>query len=185
MRLMLALRAFFRILFDKQTGEQVQRLLLEGPAAPAPPSQPAPTPPKTPATVKTPTPAKPLQSDALMLLAALQREARFIDFIKEPLDGFSDTQIGAVARDVHRDCGKVLERWFGLAPVVTQEEGAPVDLPAGFDPGRYRLTGQVSGEPPYRGRLVHHGWEATRCETPAWTGSQEAARIVAPVEVEV
>jgi hypothetical protein len=99
-------------------------------------------------------------------LAALQREGRFIDFLKEPLDGFSDAQIGAVARDVHRDCGKVVERWFALSPIAKEEEGAEITLPPGFDAGRFRLSGQVSGEPPYRGRLVHHGW-------------------VAPVEVEV
>jgi len=60
-----------------------------------------------------------------------------------------------------------------------------VDVPAGFDPGRFRLTGNVSGEPPFRGRLVHGGWEATRCELPTWSGSAAAERIVAPVEVEL
>jgi hypothetical protein len=178
MRLWLALRAFFRILFDKATGEQVQRLLLEGPPAETAPARPEPA--KAAAT-----PAKPRRSEALTLLAALQREARFIDFLKEPLDGFSDAQIGAVVRDVHRDCGKVVERWFALAPIAREEEGAEMTLPAGFDAGRFRLSGQVSGEPPYRGRLVHHGWEATRCEIPVWTGSNDSSRVVAPVEVEI
>jgi hypothetical protein len=178
MRFLLALRAFFRILFDKQTAEQVKPLLLEGPPAEKPPPKPA-----EPA--KAPAPVRPVRSDALTLLAAIQREARFIDFIKEPLDGFSDAQVGAVARDVHRDVGKVLERWFAITPLSEQEEGAAVELPAGFDAGRYRLTGQVAGEPPYRGRLVHHGWQATRCETPTWQGAEDAARVIAPIEVEV
>jgi hypothetical protein len=177
MRFLLALRAFFRILFDKQTAEQVKPLLLEGPPAekPQPKAEPA----------KASAPAKPIRSDALTLLAALQREARFIDFIKEPLDGFSDAQVGAVARDVHRDSGKVLERWFAITPLSEQQEGAALELPAGFDADRYRLTGQVSGGPPHRGRLVHHGWQATRCETPTWSGSEAAARVIAPIEVEV
>jgi hypothetical protein len=177
MRLMLALRAFFRILFDKDTGKQVERLLLEGP-----PEKPTEAPKPAPAA---PQPAKPQRSDALTLLAALQREARFIDFLKEPLDGFSDAQIGAVARDVHRDCAKVIERWFALAPIAHEEEGAEMTIPGGYDAGRFRLTGHVSGEPPHRGRLVHHGWQATRCETPVWTGSEESSRVVAPVEVEI
>jgi len=41
------------------------------------------------------------------------------------------------------------------------------------------------GEPPYRGVLRHHGWRATRCELPTWTGSAQAATVVAPAEVEL
>jgi hypothetical protein len=178
MRLWLALRVFFRTLFEKETAGQVQRLLVAGPPA----EKLAERPPAAAAPSK---PAGPQRSDALTLLAALQREARFIDFLKEPLDGFSDAQIGAVARDVHRDCCKVVERWFALAPIAQQQEGDEITLAPGFDAGRYRMTGRVAGEPPYRGRLVHHGWEATRCETPVWTGSDDSSRVVAPVEVEV
>jgi hypothetical protein len=115
----------------------------------------------------------------------LQREARFVDFIKEPLGGFSDAQIGAVARDVHRDCATVLERMFGIVSVVDQPEGSEVEVPAGFDSGRFQLAGNVVGEPPFHGRLAHHGWEATRCEVPAWSGKEASARVVAPAEVEL
>ena len=73
-------------------------------------------------------------SEAITLLAALQREARFVDFIQESLAGYSDAQIGAAARDVHRDCGAVLERMFALRPAVAEEEGTEVEVPAGFDP---------------------------------------------------
>ena len=120
------------------------------------------------------------RSEALTLLAALQREARFVDFIKEPLDGFSDVQVGAVARDVHRDCQSVLERMFALQVVASGEEGTEIDVPADFDPGRYHLVGNVAGEPPFRGRVTHHGWEATRCTLPGWSGKESSARIVAP-----
>ena len=68
---------------------------------------------------------------------------------------------------------------------MREEENAEVEVPAGFDPGRWRLTGNVTGEPPFRGRLVHPGWEATACELPSWSGSSSAARIVAPAEVEL
>ena len=43
----------------------------------------------------------------------------------------------------------------------------------------------VAGEPPYRGQLVHHGWQATRCELPQWSGNDAAAMIVEPVELEL
>jgi hypothetical protein len=60
-----------------------------------------------------------------------------------------------------------------------------MEVPAGFDQGRFRMTGNVAGEPPFRGRLVHHGWEATKCELPVWSGTSQAAFVVAPVEVEL
>ena len=31
-------------------------------------------------------------------------------------------------------------------------------MAAGFDPSAIRLTGNVAGEPPFRGNLLHHGW---------------------------
>lgn len=130
-------------------------------------------------------PDRPRRSDALTLLATLQREARFLDFIKEPLAGYSDAQIGAVARDVHRDCALVLDRLFGLVPACTQQEGQEIEVRPGYDPGRFRLTGNVAGQGPFRGRIVHHGWEATRCDLPAWSGQESSARVVAPVEVEL
>ena len=136
-----------------------------------------------PAPAKQPT--KPVRSEAITLLATLQREARFVDFIKEPLDSYSDAQIGAAVRDVHRDCGKVLDRLFAIRSLVDQEEGSPIEVPTGFDAGRFRLTGNVTGDPPFRGRLAHHGWEATEVQLPGWSGTQLSARIVAPVEVEL
>ena len=176
-RILLAIRIFFLTLFNAAIAENVQQLL-EGrqPAAgPVPPPQPRqPTAPKPP-----------VRSEALTLLATLQREARFIDFIEESLAGYSDAQIGAVARDVHRDCAAVIKRLFELRPAVVQEEGSQMELSAGFDAGRFRLTGKVTGDPPFRGRLVHPGWEATKCELPTWSGSQDSARVIAPAEVEI
>ena len=80
-------------------------------------------------------PPKPARSEAVTLLAALQREARFVDFIKEPLDGYSDAQIGAAARDVHRDCGKVLDRLLAIRGSTARKKAArwkcpPVLMPA-------------------------------------------------------
>jgi hypothetical protein len=135
--------------------------------------------------VPAPTPKVPLRSEAITLLATLQREARFLDFLMEPLAGYADAQIGAVARDVHRDCGAVVKRLFDPKPAVSQEEGSTVDVPKGFDAGRFRLTGNVTGEPPYHGRLVHPGWEAAKCDLPTWTGTKDSARVIAPAEVQL
>ena len=129
--------------------------------------------------------AKPGRSEALTLLAALQRESRFLDIVNEPLGDYSDQQIGAAARDVLRDAAAVLKRMFDLQPVVDQDDGSPLEVPSNYDPGTYRLSGKVTGEPPFEGTLVHHGWRATRCELPEWSGSSGTDRVVAPAEVEV
>ena len=173
-RIRLAFRVFFWILLHASV-EQVARI--SGRAGPVPKPQPKQPP--------TPQPKPPTRSEAITLLATLQREARFVDFVQESLAGYSDAQIGAAARDVHRDCGMVLKRLFALQPAVAEEEGTEVDIPTSFDPHRWRLTGNLSGEPPYHGRLVHPGWEATICELPTWTGDPSAAKIVAPAEVEL
>ena len=54
---------------------------------------------------------------ALQLLSLLQKEARFIDFIKEDMITYSDTDIGAAARIVHQGCRKAIEEHFSLSPV--------------------------------------------------------------------
>ncbi len=180
-RFWLAICVFFHTLFDGVVAEKVETILGRhsppdgqlGEAAPA----------REPKRAAAPPP--PVRSEALTLLATLQREARFVDFVQEPLGSYSDAQIGAAAREVHRDCAAVLQRLFALRVVVPDEEGAEVEVPAGFDAGRFRLTGNVVGEPPFCGRMAHHGWEATTCELPTWTGSRDTARVIAPAEVEL
>lgn len=194
MRVWLAVQCFFKLLFSADFARQVQELTAGKPPQSTPgaaagsgqePGSDQRVPAKTP-TAATPTAAPPSQrSDAITLLATLQREARFVDIVTEPLDGYSDAQVGAAARDVLRDSGKVLDRLFSLSRVADVEEGNRVELPASYDTGKYRLTGNVSGDPPLAGRLVHAGWQATACELPAWTGGQQAALVIAPAEVQV
>ena len=178
-RLWLAFRAFFQILFNTKLAAAVQTLLLEGETS-TPPTGEQPPQPRAPS----PKP-KPARSEALTLLTALQREARLVDFIQEPIDAYSDAQVGAAVREVHRQCAALLERLFELQPVLQDREGNEVEVPREFDAARFRLTGNVVGPPPHRGKLVHPGWEAAKCELPAWTGGSDAARVVAPAEVEV
>jgi hypothetical protein len=121
---------------------------------------------------------------ALALLALLQREGRLIDFARESLAGFSDADIGAAARDVHRGCKKVLDQCFTLEAVMPGEEDARVSVPKGFDPAEVRLIGEAKGEPPFGGTMRHHGWRATRTQLPALTEGIDRA-VVAPAEVEV
>jgi hypothetical protein len=171
-RLGIAFRLFFRALFNRSFAEEGARLLAGATAAPVPaPSVAAPAPPA--------------RSDALTLLSVLQREARLIDFLKEDITAYEDAQVGAAVRDVHRDAAAALERLFSLRAVMTESEGATVTVPAGADAARVRLTGNVTGKPPFRGTLRHQGWEATQSQLPQWSGSAAAANVVAPAEVEL
>ena len=181
MRIWLAIRAFFKVLFDAQCAADMRRIL-DG-ETPAP--HPSPEDGGRGFAIGSSKPAPPARSDAITLLATLQREARFVDIVKEPLGEYSDAQIGAAARDVLRDCAAVLDRIFAIEPAVEKTEGDELEAPAGFDTGCYRLTGNFSGEPPFVGQLAHHGWRAARCELPQWSGSRESALVVAPIELDV
>ena len=181
-RVSTAFRAFFGALFDAAIAARVQQaLIIENTETVSGSGLPSPV----------PVPAqqfqevKPLQNGGITLLATLQREARLVDFLKEDITPYTDEQIGAAVREIHRESQHVLDRFFTIRSVLSEEEGATVDIPAGFDAGRYRLTGKLTGSGPFRGILRHHGWEATQCELPAFTGSESAAKMIAPAEVEI
>jgi len=172
----------WKILTNSTLAGQFEAFLKAPASLPAPAAASAPPAPAAPQAA--PAPAKPQRSDALSLLATLQREGRLLDFLKEPIDAYSDAQIGAAVRDIHRDCAAVLERQFALRPVVEQQEGSVVSV-AGNSAGRIRTTGPKAGQPASSGTLVHPGWLATRCELPTWTGDSTSALVVAPAEVEI
>lgn len=140
-------------------------------ALPAPAPAPAP-------------PAPPSNAAALYLLGVLQREGRLLDFLQEDITSFSDADIGAAARVVHGGCKKVLTQYFALAPVVTENEGAALTVPTGFDASRFRLTGNVTGQGPWKGSVKHHGWEAKKVELPAAPSTVDVT-VLAPAEVEL
>jgi hypothetical protein len=183
-RIGVAFRAFFQALFHGAAADRIDAALA-GRALPAVTTG-AETLPKEDVSKKpTSQVVAPKRSEALTLLAALQREARLIDLVQEPLGDYSDEQIGAAARNVLRDSAGVLQRFFALKRVSSQSEGETAEVPASYDPARYRLVGNVNGNGPHRGQLTHAGWEATTVNLPAWTGSQASALVVAPAEVEV
>ena len=121
---------------------------------------------------------------ALQLLSLLQKEARFIDFIKEDVSAFTDAEIGAAARVVHQGCTKAVNEHFTLAPVSQDQEGSRVTLNKGFDAAAFRLTGNIVGEAPFSGTLIHKGWQVTDLRLPKLTESHNA-KIVAAAEVEL
>ena len=129
-------------------------------------------------------PPERLHASGLLVLSMLQREGRLIDFLQENVTAFSDAEVGAAARVVHAGCKKVLSENFTVEPVLKESEGATVSLPAGFDAGRIRITGNVAGQPPFRGELKHHGWVASGVRLPAVAETLDP-RVLAPAEVEL
>jgi hypothetical protein len=121
---------------------------------------------------------------ALQLLNLLQKEARFIDFIKEDLTAYSDNDIGIAARVVHEGCAKVLAEHFTVTPVRQEQENSKITLPQGFDAEAVRLTGNIVGQAPFTGTLVHKGWQVTDMRLPKLTQDHNA-KIIAPAEVEL
>lgn len=131
-----------------------------------------------------PPPPERVHASGLMLLASLQREGRLVDFLQQDVAGFSDEEIGAAARVVHGGCRKTLRQFFHIEPAMQAAEGAEMTVPAGFDAQRIRLTGNVSGQPPFKGTLKHHGWLVTDVRMPAISEALDP-RVVAPGEVEL
>ncbi len=121
---------------------------------------------------------------ALQLLGLLQKEARFIDFIKEDISAYNDADIGVAARVVHEGCNKAVNEYFTLDTVRTDSEGSKVTLAKGFDASEVRLTGNIVGQAPFTGTLIHKGWKVTNIRLPKLTEGHNAS-IVAAAEVEL
>ncbi len=188
-RFFLAWICFFRILLGKKLPTDAVRFLPEG--AEPPKLLPDKVPDKPVVVVDKPAPrveklstTQHHRDGALALLALLQREGRLVDFLREPLDGFSDADIGAAARDVHRGCRKVLEQHLAFEPVMPGAEEEKVSVPKGFDPAEIRLIGEAKGEPPFRGTLRHHGWRVVDAKLPTLAEGIDR-NVIAPAEVEL
>ncbi|HEX6838818.1 MAG TPA: DUF2760 domain-containing protein [Polyangia bacterium] len=199
MRLWLAIKCFFLILFTRRLPAEAAMLLpaeaMKGRALPpqeaelveSPPSiggvpeldstQPMTAPVLKAATVDG-------NGAAVQLLAILQREGRLLDFLQEDVDSYSDAQIGAAVRDIHRGCKRALAEHMPLEPVLREAENAQVRVDPGFDPSRIRLVGNVVGEPPFTGALRHHGWRIAKVTLPSPARGTDPS-VVAPAEVEL
>jgi hypothetical protein len=125
------------------------------------------------------------QGPDLRVLAVLQRDGRLVDFLQEDIDAYTDGQVGAAVRDIHRGCRKALRDYLTILPILPGDEDEPVTVAPEFDPATIRLTGNVQGNPPFSGVLKHHGWRVEAVHLPALPGARDDSAILAPAEVEV
>jgi hypothetical protein len=161
-RIRVTIKASFRILRDRAFADKV-KLLLEPPPPPPPP--------------------KP-SGEPLRVLARLQRDGRLVDFLLEDVSGAGDADLGAGVREIHRKCHESLHKHLALEPVLPQQEGETVEVPAGFDPSAIVLTGNVTGQPPFRGTLRHQGWRVKEIKLAAPPEGQDEF-VLQPAEVEL
>jgi hypothetical protein len=129
-------------------------------------------------------PARDRSDAALQLLGLMQREGRLVDFLQQDLTGFSDADVGSAARVVHEGCRRALQSRATITPCRTEAEGAQVTLPTGFDAHLVKISGNLAGEPPYRGVLRHGGWRVQALELPELVGDANP-EIIQPAEVEL
>lgn len=164
-RLIRAFRAFFSILFGGEPASE---------AEPAPRLEPQPA------------PAPPVSAGAVQMLAALQREARLVDFLMEDISSYSDQQIGAAVRTLHDACRQTLARYVRLEPVIDGIEGSFTRVDAEVvTPSAVKFLGRVPAQGlPEGGVLRHRGWRAVGIELPPLDTGPDFS-IVAPAEIEV
>jgi len=120
----------------------------------------------------------------LHLLSVFQREGRLLDFFSENLDDYEDAQIGAAVRSIHESCNAAMKKYLKLLSVIEKNEGDDVIVDPGFNPNTIKLTGNVVGDPPFKGILRHRGWKAAKSDLPVLSDSKDST-VIAPAEVEI
>jgi uncharacterized protein DUF2760 len=168
-RVKLAFAALFTILFKGRLPLALQT------SSPSSSRAPEPTAPLVPADSP---------DRAIQMLALLQRDGRLIDFLMEDLSGYTDVQIGTAVRDVHAGCRRMLDHYVAFESILDGREGELTTVGGELEAGTVRLVGNVTGQPPFRGRLLHRGWRTARIELPP-LASNASRKIVAQAEVEV
>lgn len=127
--------------------------------------------------------------EVVNFLGLLQSKGRLIDFLMDDVARYSDAQVGAAARIVHQGCASVIQEYFDIKPIADSREGTPVTLDRDYDPERFRLLGKVVGEPPFKGKLLHHGWRTATVRLPKTApmskGKGMDPSVIAPAEVEI
>ncbi len=154
--------------------------------APEPAPEPAPKPVVAEAVKPVPAaiPQNHAQAEVVTLLGVFQEKGRFIDFLMEDITPYDDSQVGQVARAVHQGCKEALNEHFHIEPISPGGEGESITVPVGYAADEFRLVGNLAGEAPFAGKLVHQGWRTTSVKLPRVLKADRLPPI-APAQVEV
>lgn len=128
---------------------------------------------------------KSFEDGALYTLVLLQREGRFVDFIKEDIKNYEDSQIGAAVRQIHAGCAKIVNDNFKLKALYdTKKEGEKITVGENFNAEEVRLSGNVPPNGPYKGILRHKGWTSQGVNLPKKIG-KTSSLVICPAEIEI
>ena len=126
------------------------------------------------------------EAEVVAFLGLLQEKGRLVDFLMEDVAPYDDKQVGAAARVVHDGCREVLHEHFKVTPISEAEEGSRITVPAEYGADEYRLTGKISGEPPFTGTLLHKGWKTESVKLPRiLKTSEKRLPSITPAQVEL
>ncbi len=158
--------------------------VLANPQAPVlvspPPSPPVVVEKRGPIVAPAPKPT----GEPLQLLAILQAETRLIDFLLEDLSAASDAQVGLGVREVHKKAQAVLKKHLVIEPILPGEYEDSVTVPKGYNPSSISVIGNVTGEPPFTGKLSHNGLRVKEIKLPTRPEGQDPM-VLQPAEVEM
>lgn len=184
MRLGLALRAFWKALFDRAAAERLA-VALDAAAESSAADSRSLAPPQSAESDKKQSISQqpPAQNPAITLLATLQRDARLIDLIHEDLDQYQDAQVGAAARPCLKQCRQSLARILKIEKLIDAQENDSIAVPEDAPATRFRWIGESGTRNRDTAKLVHPGWQAASVQLPQWNGASEDALIIAPAQV--
>ena len=134
---------------------------------------PAPLPPPVAAKPPPPPPERHPEAEVVAFLGLLQEKGRLVDFLMDDISIYDDSRVGAAARVVHFGCRDVLQEHFKVTPISDAEEGSQVMIPENYSIDEYRLMGKITGNPPFRGVLLHKGWKTESVKLPRLIKTEE------------
>ena len=134
---------------------------------------PAPLPPPVAAKPPPPLPERHPEAEVVAFLGLLQEKGRLVDFLMDDVSIYDDSRVGAAARVVHFGCRDVLQEHFKITPISDAEEGSQVMIPENYSIDEYRLMGKITGNPPFRGILLHKGWKTESVKLPRLIKTEE------------
>jgi hypothetical protein len=133
-----------------------------------------------------PLPTNYAQAELITLLGVFQDKGRLVDFLMDDITPYNDEQVGSVVRAVHQGCKAALQEHFVIEPVAEEPEGAVITVPAGYPADEFRLVGNLAGEAPFKGTLVHKGWKVKSVKLPrVLHADKNRLPVIAPAEVEI
>jgi hypothetical protein len=125
------------------------------------------------------------RAQVLSFLGLLQEKGRLIDYAMEDIGSFSDQEVGAVGRLVHKGVREVLQSFFEIVPVRSEVEEALISINETDSPKTYRILGAAPKNFPFQGKVLHRGWKTNKFTPPkrlAWD-DDISQKIITPAEI--